>query len=109
MTENFDDNLTKDASKFENVLTDEIKNQLKQIREIYTKINEKYDVIVQKINDKNDFSVTDKQKVLFFLTESQKIPFNNLLDEQLLSIMYNYNLTGEYMDYLFKILNKLFI
>jgi hypothetical protein len=39
MTENFDVNLTEDASKFENLLTDELKNQLKQIREIYTKIN----------------------------------------------------------------------
>ena len=65
---------------------------------------EKNHIFKANLLSENRITDEEKQKIIFFITESGKIPYNNLTDEQLLAIMYNYDINKEYIDDIFRIL-----
>lgn len=107
MAENFDYRLVKNADQLSSILNNDLKNNMKIIREIYSKLQSCMDMAQEKIDTNSNIIETDKIKFKYFLKEINKIPFSSLSDEELLAILFNYNITPEYIDEISNISRKL--
>jgi hypothetical protein len=108
MAENFNPELLENANEFIDIIDENIKNLMIRLREVMIQLNQISINFKTLVMSSNNITSVEKEKILFFIDECEKIPFENLSDEELLAIMFNYNITNDYLNEIDSLINKLF-
>lgn len=111
MSENFNPKLLilDTGENIDAFMTPELISQIQLIKNLCLKIQQTHESIIQNIDEKSkDHDQNDIEMVKKFVNVCKSIPLHSISDKEVIILMYNYNLTGEYVNKIAFIIRQIF-